>query len=437
MENRNLHHFYLMVGQLTETSSILEKTKILTESIKNDPEIVTFLRYVYDPYLQFFVTHEVAMRKGSLNPLGILYPTLGEELTDILNQFSKRLITGQVAHDRWFTFITTLPDHKLKDLAGRILNKDLKCRLGVKTVNKVLTSLSVPLIDVHEVSLGVKWNGEKVWKDKEGWYASRKLDGVRCSLILKNGVVTALSRQGKPFLTIGNLLNSIKYSGPDIIIDGELSLRNEYGKDDFSGIMKVLRRKDYQIPNPVLHVFDVIEIGRTQFYVFRDRIQNLKKLVEDIDSPYIKMVKQIPVKSEEQFQKLRMKAEAKKWEGLMLRKNTPYKAGRSKDLLKVKSMQDLEAKIIGIEKGKMNIVKNGKEKTVNIMTRAVIKYRGCKIGVGSGWTVKQRRRYFKHPEKLIGRTATIQYFEETRNKKGGYGLRFPVIKHLYVDNRIY
>jgi len=55
--------------------------------------------------------------------------------------------------------------------------------------------------------------------------------------------------------------------------------------------------------------------------------------------------------------------------------------------------------------------------------------------VGSGFSQEQRRLYYKHPEQIIGKTVTVQYFEESQNQDGGYSLRFPVIKVIYETNR--
>ena len=38
-------------------------------------------------------------------------------------------------------------------------------------------------------------------------------------------------------------------------------------------------------------------------------------------------------------------------------------------------------------------------------------------------------------ENIIGLTITVQYFEETKNDKGGISLRFPTVKHIYENER--
>ena len=38
-------------------------------------------------------------------------------------------------------------------------------------------------------------------------------------------------------------------------------------------------------------------------------------------------------------------------------------------------------------------------------------------------------------EELIGKTITVQYFEETKNQEGGISLRFPTVKHVFENGR--
>ena len=70
-----------------------------------------------------------------------------------------------------------------------------------------------------------------------------------------------------------------------------------------------------------------------------------------------------------------------------------------------------------------------------MLKNVVIEHKGFKVDVGSGFSQEQRRHYFKNPEEIIGKTITVQYFEETKNQDGGISLRFPVIKGIYNNKR--
>ena len=70
-----------------------------------------------------------------------------------------------------------------------------------------------------------------------------------------------------------------------------------------------------------------------------------------------------------------------------------------------------------------------------MLKNIVIEHKGNRVDVGSGFSQEQRRHYFKNPTEIIGKQVTVQYFEESQNKKGEYSLRFPVIKTVYETPR--
>ena len=62
-----------------------------------------------------------------------------------------------------------------------------------------------------------------------------------------------------------------------------------------------------------------------------------------------------------------------------------------------------------------------------------IEHKGHIVKVGSGFSQEQRIKYMSSD--IIGKTITVQYFEETNNDKGGISLRFPTVKHIYENGR--
>ena len=121
------------------------------------------------------------------------------------------------------------------------------------------------------------------------------------------------------------------------------------------------------------------------------------------------------------------------WEGFMLRKDVGYEGKRSKNLLKVKTFHDAEYTVVDADFGPMAVVRNGKEKQETMLSQVWIEHKGYKVKVGSGFTQEQRIKYMN--ESIIGKTITVQYFEETKNDKGGISLRFPTVKHIYDKQR--
>ena len=68
-----------------------------------------------------------------------------------------------------------------------------------------------------------------------------------------------------------------------------------------------------------------------------------------------------------------------------------------------------------------------------MLSQVWIEHKGHKVKVGSGFSQEQRLQYVDGS--IVGKTITVQYFEETANDKGGISLRFPTVKHIYENER--
>ena len=81
------------------------------------------------------------------------------------------------------------------------------------------------------------------------------------------------------------------------------------------------------------------------------------------------------------------------------------------------------------------VIREGKEVVMPMLAQVFIEHKGHRVAVGSGWSQEQRIKYHKNPKDIIGKTITVQYFEETKNQEGGISLRFPTVKHVYENGR--
>ena len=150
---------------------------------------------------------------------------------------------------------------------------------------------------------------------------------------------------------------------------------------------------------------------------------------------HLEVLEQERVTSQEVFDKWVKRVKDNNWEGFMLRKNAPYKSGRTKDLLKVKKFQDAEYIVEDVITGKVSYNEGG-TKEYDVVTAIIINHKGTKVQVGSGLSKEQRLDWYSNPNNIIGKTVTIQYFEETINKKDdSLSLRFPVLKYVYENGR--
>jgi DNA ligase-1 len=146
-------------------------------------------------------------------------------------------------------------------------------------------------------------------------------------------------------------------------------------------------------------------------------------------------LEQLPVEGLKHIQDLSDKANKLGYEGIMIRKDCEYKGKRSNDILKVKKFHDAEYVVVGLDFGDHRIIEKGKEVKQRLLSQVFIEHKGNRVAVGSGFSKEQRKYYKEHPGELVGKTITVQYFEETINDEGFSSLRFPVVKHIYENGR--
>lgn len=420
----------LFVDKLQGTSSSLDKVKIL----KQQSEFVQkVLEYTYNPFKQYNVTSKTCKKNSGL----FKYNTY-KDVFELLDDLTNRKITGHDAIAAVNGFTTANPG--FEDLIYNIIDKDLKTRTGAKVINKAFPNLipefNVALAQNYEPKLASF--GEDA---NETWYASRKLDGVRCLAVVdKMGKCTLYSRMGKEFTTLNKVKYAIEATGIiNYVFDGEICLLDKDGNEDFQGVMKELRRKDHQIENPTFMIFDMIH--KTDFEnnksteILSDRLHTLRSwLGPRYDTKEtLRYLDQAIITDGRHFDIWAQMATDNNWEGFMLRKDVGYEGKRSNNLLKVKTFHDAEYTVIDAELGWMSVVRDGKEAQEEMLSQVWIEHKGYKVKVGSGFSQEQRIKYMN--ESIIGKTITVQYFEETKNDKGGISLRFPTVKHIYENER--
>lgn len=425
-----------MVRDLRATSSTIDKQSIIEDYCNHSSAAASFtkniLLYTYHPLWQYNVTSDNLKKKNHLVARKNEY----KNFFDLLDALKSRQITGHDAISAVNSFIEHYSEYE--ELIHCVIDKDLKTRAGDKIINKAISDhipeFSVALADKYEPKI-VDW--------KDGWYVSRKIDGARCIAIVDaNGDTTFYSRTGKEFETLDIVRGGIKALGiTNVVLDGELCLVDEDGNEDFQGIMKQLKKKDHTIPNPSFKIFDMI--SHDEFYSkkgeknrpYSIRLANLTEIMTKNECPCLTLLEQELIHNDEHFQEWVKEASDHGWEGVMIRADEPYKGKRSKDLLKVKKFFDDEYEVVDTEMGPFRYVLNGKEHEETMLSCVTIKHKNYDVRVGSGFTIEQRRDFYKHPKKILGKIITVQYFSESKNQDGGISLRFPTFKILHGKER--
>jgi DNA ligase-1 len=428
--NKDLNRLQNFVDQMKATSSLNEK-KVIIGTIKNDEFIKRALKYAYDPYKKYYVTSATCKKRSDLYELPVF-----ADLFCILDDLNGRYVTGHDAIGLVNGFIKE-QDERFEDLIFSIIDRNLELRASASVINKVIPGL----IPTFDVALANKFDPKRAdWNDV--WLASRKLDGVRCLTIVDiQGNVKCYSRQGNEFETLDVVREAVMQMGlRGVVFDGEICLMDKNGDEDFPGIMKQIKRKNHTIDNPRYVMFDYLTLSefdsKTSEMALTSRLGRFAKVVEHIESSiYLSVLNQIVVTDDDHFAKLSAEAEELGHEGLMVRKNVGYEGKRTQNLLKVKKFFDAEYQVVDLDFEDHRVIREGKEVVMPMLAQVWIEHKGYKVAVGSGWNQEQRIRYQKNPSELIGKTITVQYFEETKNQQGGISLRFPTVKHVFENGR--
>ena len=419
------------VDKSNSTNSNTDKLNVIKE-YSNQPDVLKVLQYTYDTFKQYYVTSKNCKKRSDLVlPFGTY-----KDIFSLLDALSSRQITGHSAIEAVNTFVEENKEYE--ELVWNIIDRNLKTRSTVSMINKVVPGL-IPTFDVALAQAYDDKTKKKVdWND--GWYASRKLDGVRCLAIIDDkGDVNFYSRAGKEFTTLDSLKPSIQKLGlTNMVFDGEVCMVDENGNEDFQGIIKQIKRKDHTIEKPFYYIFDLLTIkefsDKESITTLSERLETARAYVMNDD--YIGVLKQI-LADDMVMETMMEKSKREGWEGLMLRKDTTYKGKRSADILKVKKFYDDEYVVVDLENAITRVIVNGKEVEEMMLKNVVIEHKGSRVQVGSGFSHEQKRYYYENPSEILGKQITVQYFEETQNQHGEHSLRFPVIKAVYETGRTF
>jgi len=436
---KELKDLQKMIIELNNSTSTNEKISVL-EQYKSNADVCKLLEYTHSQFKQFNVTPANCEKKNEL-----ITPTTHLNIFSLLNDLHNRTITGNNAIGAVNSFTKKYPEYK--ELVYKILNRNLKTRVGTSVINRVIPNC----IPVFNVALAQKYEAvsKKVDFKTQEWFASRKLDGVRCITIVDpQGNVNCYSRAGKEFLTLDKIKTDISAMGlRGVVFDGEVCLVDIDGNEDFQGIMKEIKKKNHIIEKPVYKLFDYITYDEfnqceghvnlaTRLNVLRQELVTVRT-TKELRLSTLDLLEQDFIEHELMFEEMVTHATQQGWEGLMLRKNVPYCGKRNKDLLKVKKFHDAEYKVVDLESKSLRVVDtiNNKEVEEDMLSAVMVEHRGNIVRVGSGFSIEQRREFHADPSKIVGKTITVQYFEESKNQNGDYSLRFPVIKHVFENGR--
>lgn len=260
--------------------------------------------------------------------------------------------------------------------------------------------------DFHDVATSVL---EKQW-----WYASRKIDGVRCLMFVKDGEIHTSSRGGKNYdnstyhITCNPKLKKFMLDNPTLILDGELYIHG-YSLQTLSGLARLKKETD-KCDELQYYIYDVVDTNKT----FEERLEILDHIKDELQLDFdpnktfedgdlqIQMVPHVKVEGWVQIKKTHDSYVKEGFEGAVIRRpDKKYGVNkRTNDMVKVKEYQDGEFKIIGFSEGLrpedmvfVCVTEDGKEFEAKPVGPRELKH-----------------EYLERIDEIIGKMATVKYF---------------------------
>lgn len=287
------------------------------------------------------------------------------------------------------------------EVIKRVLLKDLRCGVQVKTFNKVFKQTPIRLF---EVALAHPFNVDHF---VPGSLIQPKYDGVRCIAVCDlDGAVEIFSRSGKP-------LPSLDWLKPHLAIPG-LVLDGEIVSGSFLDTVSSVRRKDDQATDAKFVVFDSVpyleftsdnvEIGDGA----ADRYKRLKDNWQFEPGSPVQLIHSQVVYDTEECIDLYTRWRTLGYEGAIVKcPNTRYLKKRHYGWMKLKGEETADCEVVGYFEGE--------GKYSGALGGLIVDFNGVQVRVGGGFTDEQRQHLWGARADLTGKIAECEYHEITEH----------------------
>lgn len=421
-----MEQVFKIFEELMSTTKKSEKAAILIRN-QGIRLFISTLKWLLDP----FVLTGISSKKLSKN---VSYDTTPIQTWEDMMAYFENHHTGSDDDIRIVQgFIESQPEEQHEHYRA-LITKSLKLGVDAKSVNAVYGKGFVPNF---EVQLAEKYF-EKPEKVVGEFTLTEKLDGYRLATFIHDGKIEFFSRQGQPVeglieieADLSQLCKEKKIC--NAFFDGELVAINceELTSAENYKIVTTTARKKGVKTGLKYMIFDTLRyddfVEQTCDTEYWKRRGLLEKVFENNKLAHIHLLPVLYQGSDkEMITEYLNRARENSKEGVMINLNDGlYEFKRTYNLLKVKVMQDADLRIVNVYEG----TGENKGKLGGVIVEFIYQDKHYFCGCGSGFNEKERVEYWKHPELIVGKIATISYFEITRNDDDGYGLRFAIWTH--------
>ena len=408
-----------IIQKLESDNSRLFKESVVADNIISE-EFTVGLQYALDPLVTFGVQQ---VPSSDTDGKGIL----DKEFYAVADLLVARELTGHAARDAIQELCDLATSEQWNDWYRRILIKDLRCGVSVKTVNGVAKG-TVPVFGCMLAHDGAK-HPKKIAGE---CYVEYKYDGVRVIAIVQNGSATLYSRNGKLLTNFPHIEEALSHKAyNNMVFDGEVM------SDDFQTLMKQVHRKEgAQTQDAYLALFDVLDLDEFQAgkgkLTANERKEQLEILTPYFNGNVIRVVDYTTVDFDTEeghatFDAMNKEALDKGYEGLMIKPASAiYECKRSHAWLKVKPFIEVTLSVVEVEEG----TGRNEGKLGALVVEGEDDGKFFHLNVGSGLTDENREVFWEHKDKLIGQLVEVRADAATKSQDSEdvWSLRFPRFK---------
>jgi len=408
-----------IIQKLESDNSRLFKESVVADNIISE-EFTVGLQYALDPLVTFGVQQ---VPSSDTDGKGIL----DKEFYAVADLLVARELTGHAARDAIQELCDLATIEQWNDWYRRILIKDLRCGVSVKTVNGVAPG-TVPVFGCMLAHDGAK-HPKKIAGECLVEY---KYDGVRVIVIVQNGSATMYSRNGKLLTNFPHIEEALSHKAyNNMVFDGEVM------SEDFQTLMKQVHRKEgAQTQDAYLALFDVLDLDEFQAgkgkLTANERKEQLEILTPYFNGNVIRVVDYTTVDFDTEeghatFDAMNKEALDKGYEGLMIKPASAiYECKRSHAWLKVKPFIEVTLSVVEVEEG----TGRNEGKLGALVVEGEDDGKFFHLNVGSGLTDENREVFWEHKDKLIGQLVEVRADAATKSQDSEdvWSLRFPRFK---------
>ena len=423
-----------VISRLEYHPSRLDKESIILEqAVLGNSEFFDGCKLALDSKITFGIKQ--VPEKRDEDGLGLSW----NNFVSVANTFIDRTCTGNSARDAVIQLMNTATLEQWNNWYRRILIKDLRCGVSVKTINKVVAKnndhkiYSVPVFTcqlAHDsANHATKVSGKKI--------IEVKMDGCRLiTVAYPDGRVDHFSRNGKELNNFVKIKQQFSFAAKKLtkpmVFDGEVM------SSSFQDMMKQLYRKDNVLADDsVLYLFDMMPLadfvnGKCNISQSQ-RSAYLKNWFEDklfLQILNVKLVSQelVDIDTKEGYKRLleiNKNAIDGGYEGIMMKDpDAPYECKKTFAWLKLKPFIEVTLEVVGVYEGK--------DKNTGLLGGFICagkddgKY--ITVNVGGGFTDDNRSIFWQSRDEVIGQLIEVRADTISQNQDGTYSLRFPRFK---------